>query len=171
MERMTGTVRAAATPSRKRPPAVLVLYILQAFLGLGAIGGGIALILDPSGEMMGMPLSMLDRAPFSNFLLPGILLLVVFGLLPLVVLYGLSKRPEWKWVYKLTPFKELHSSWSLSLYIGFGQIIWIMIETYMANGVGFIQVFYMSLGMAIQIVTLLPGVQRYFLLDGARERR
>ncbi|MHA6532329.1 hypothetical protein [Paenibacillus sp. BAC0078] len=156
---------------KKRPGAVICLYILQAFLGLGAIGGGLTLLADPSGEMIGMPASILERSPFVNFAIPGLLLLVIFGLLPLLVLYGLIKKPQWTWASALTPFKTLHSAWSLSLYIGFGQIIWIMVQTYMLNAVSLIHICYMSLGMLIQIVTLLPSVQRYFMLDGRVQRR
>lgn len=157
--------------SRRRPPSVWLLYILHAFLGLGAIGGGLMLIIDPSGEMMGMPLSMMERVQFSSFLIPGLLLLFFFGMLPMLVLYGLFKKPYWKLADRLNPFKEMHNAWALSLYIGFGQIIWIMVQTYILNRVSMVHVFYMSLGLLIQIVTLLPSVQRYFMLDGNRERR
>lgn len=156
--------------SGKRPAAVIVLYILQAFLGIGAIGGGLMLIADPSGESMGMPTSVLERSPFGSFIIPGMLLLVIFGLLPLLVLYGLVKKPQWTWADTLTPFRNLHSSWSLSLYIGFGQIIWIMVQTYMMNAVSAVHVFYTSLGLLIQAVTLLPPVQGYFMLDGRNKR-
>jgi hypothetical protein len=171
MERSTNTIRTTTPPGLTRPFTVVILYILLAFLGLGALGGGIALVIDPSGEMMGMPVSMLEKGPFSDFLIPGIVLLTVFGIVPLLVLYGLIKRPEWGLADKLNPFKELISFWALSLYIGFGQIIWIMVETYILNAVALVHVFYMCLGLSIQVVTLLPSVQRYFLLDGARERR
>ncbi|CAH1213847.1 hypothetical protein PAECIP111892_03917 [Paenibacillus auburnensis] len=156
--------------SNRRPAAVIVLYILQAFLGVGAIAGGVMLLIDPSGEMMGMPVSVLERSPFPNFIIPGILLFLVFGVLPLVVLYGLVKKPDWGWATPLNPFRALHSAWALSLYIGFGQIIWIMVETYMMNAVSMVHVFYTSLGLLIQAVTLLPPVQRYFVLDGRQER-
>ncbi|BCG56982.1 hypothetical protein PUR_04070 [Paenibacillus sp. URB8-2] len=148
---------------------MLFLYVLQAFLGLGAIVGGVMLIIDPSEGMMGMPAdTVLKRSPFSDFLFPGIILLAVFGLFPLLVLYGMVKRPRWVWADTLTPFKELHSAWTLSLYVGFGQIIWIMVETYIMNLVSLVHVFYMSLGLLIQIVTLLPSVQRFFLLPPGR---
>ncbi|WP_379128031.1 hypothetical protein [Paenibacillus sp. sgz500958] len=171
MGRTTTAAHPKVPLGQRRPRAVLMLYFLQLFLGLGAIGGGLALIIDPSGEMMGMPFSLLKRTPFSDFLFPGVILLVVFGLFPLTVVYGMIRRPEWKLADRVNPFKELHSCWALSLYIGFGQIIWIMVQTYMVNGVGIIQVVYMSLGLLIQIFTLLPAVQRYFLLDGVKERR
>lgn len=157
--------------TKGRPVAVTLLYILLVFLGVGAIGGGGMLVVDPSGDLMKMPTSMLVRSPFSDFLIPGILLLIIFGLVPLLILYGLFKRPQWRWADALNPFKELYSFWALSLYIGFGQIIWIMVQTYMLNSVSIVHLVYVSLGLLIQAVTLLPSVQRYFLLDGGRERR
>ncbi|WP_245237733.1 hypothetical protein, partial [Paenibacillus ihuae] len=103
--------------SNRRPAAVILLYILQAFLGVGAIAGGVMLLIDPSGEMMGMPTSVLERSPFNNFIIPGMLLFLVFGVLPLVVLFALVKKPDWGWAAPLNPFRELHSAWTFSLYI------------------------------------------------------
>lgn len=157
--------------TKGRPFAVTLLYILHIFLGVGALGGGGALVIDPSGDLMKMPTSMLERSPFSDFLFPGILLFIVFGIPPLLVVYGLVKRPQWHLVDTLNPFKKIYSFWALSLYIGFGQIIWIMVQTYMLNSVAIIHLIYMSLGLLIQAVTLLPSVQCYFSLDGGTERR
>lgn len=156
---------------KRRPFAVTLLYVLLIFLGVGALAGGGALVIDPSGEMIKMPISLLERSPFSDFLFPGILLFSVFGILPLVVVYGLVKRPQWRVVNGLNPFKKIYSFWAFSLYIGFGQIIWIMVQTYMLNSVAIIHLIYMSVGILIQAVTLLPSVQCYFLLDEGSERR
>lgn len=154
---------------KKRPKAVGFLYFLLGFLGAGAIGGGIALLIDPTGGMLGMPADeVLKRSPFSDFFIPGILLLAVFGLLPLCVLYALVRRPEWGWADALNPFKDLHPAWTLSLYVGFGQIIWIMAETYIMNAVSLIHVLYMTIGLLIQIAALLPSVQEYFRLPHAK---
>lgn len=147
----------------KRPKAVTFLYVLLVFLGVGAIAGGVGLITDPSGGQLGMSVDeMLKRSPFDDFLIPGILLLVVFGLLPLLVVYGLVRRPQWSWADAINPFKELHATWTLALYVGFGQIIWIMVETYIMDAVAVIHVLYMTIGLLIQIAALLPSCQRYF---------
>jgi hypothetical protein len=45
-----------------------ILLILLAFLGFGAMGGGGVLIISPSGELLGMPLSILGRTPFRSIL-------------------------------------------------------------------------------------------------------
>jgi hypothetical protein len=49
--------------------------------GIGALWGGFGLIYDPSGAFMQMPLEILHYTPFSNYLIPGIILLVFNGLL------------------------------------------------------------------------------------------
>jgi hypothetical protein len=56
------------------------------FLGITAPIGAIPLILHPSGAPLQMPLSLLAHSPFSNFLIPGIILLAANGLLSFVVL-------------------------------------------------------------------------------------
>ncbi|MNO63841.1 hypothetical protein D3C76_545580 [compost metagenome] len=156
---------------KTRPVAVTWLYILLIFLGVGALAGGGAMVIDPSGDLIHIPTSMMKRSPFSDFLIPGSLLFIVFGVLPLLVVYGLIKRPQWGLVKRLNPFKKLYSFWAWSLYIGFGQIIWITVQTYMLNSVAIVHLIYISLGLLIQAVTLLPSVQSYFSLDGGSERR
>ncbi|MCP4661824.1 MAG: hypothetical protein GY856_41000 [bacterium] len=56
------------------------LGALQLFIGIGAVLGGIALVSDPSGGNLGIPLEALRNSPFSNYLIPGIVLLGVNGL-------------------------------------------------------------------------------------------
>ena len=52
------------------------LGVLQAFIGVGAVAGGLGLSLDPSGESHGIPLELLEETPFATFLIPGIVLLL-----------------------------------------------------------------------------------------------
>jgi hypothetical protein len=56
------------------------LGILQILIGVGAVPAGIAMISDPSGRSLGMPLEMLVNSPFADFLIPGVFLLVVNGI-------------------------------------------------------------------------------------------
>jgi hypothetical protein len=66
--------------------------LLLTINGIGALYGGFILITDPSGERMQMPLSLLAPSPFENFLIPGIILLVVNGLFSMVALAALWLR-------------------------------------------------------------------------------
>lgn len=60
---------------------VIILLILTAINAL--IAGGI-FILYPSGQKMGMTPEYLTYSPFRSFLLPGIVLFVVIGILNLL---------------------------------------------------------------------------------------
>jgi hypothetical protein len=60
--------------------------------GINAIIAGLLFIIDPSGQKMGMSTSYLSHSPFSTFIIPGIILFVVNGLLNIVVaIYCLNK--------------------------------------------------------------------------------
>ncbi|MBA7716268.1 hypothetical protein ES703_125337 [subsurface metagenome] len=73
---MYGLFRMETTP-RKNKVLVTGLGVLQVFIGLGAVGGGLALVLEPTGSYLGIPLELLKSSPFSTYLVPGIVLLMV----------------------------------------------------------------------------------------------
>jgi len=54
--------------------------ILQLFVALGALVAGAMFIFEPLGRLLQAPLAMLKGTPFSNSLLPGIILFCVNGL-------------------------------------------------------------------------------------------
>jgi hypothetical protein len=47
--------------------------------------GGLALVLDPSGQALQMPVEYLRDSPFADYFIPGLILLVVNGVGSLVV--------------------------------------------------------------------------------------
>jgi hypothetical protein len=64
---------------RKNRRLAFSLAALQMFIGLGAVVGGVGLISAPDGANLRMPVECLSDSPFSDFLIPGIVLLVVNG--------------------------------------------------------------------------------------------
>jgi len=56
------------------------LGVLQVFIGLGAVAGGLGLVLKPSGANLRMPVELLSGSPFSDYFIPGMVLLVSNGL-------------------------------------------------------------------------------------------
>lgn len=64
----------------------IVAIIALALLSIGAIMGAVLLIQTPSGSPMEIPQSVLQHSGFHSFLIPGILLLISQGLLPLGVM-------------------------------------------------------------------------------------
>ena len=105
-----------------------ILIGLLIFLGLGAIGGGGVLIVSPSGRLFGMPLSMLNKSPFADFLIPGIILFTVLGLVPCLVAYAMLKKPASRLAERFNFFGDMHWSRTGSIYVTFALIIWLQIE-------------------------------------------
>ena len=136
---------------------------LLAFLGLSAIGGGGALIISPSGKLLGgLPLSILERSPFNNFLGPGIILFVVLGIIPSLLVLALLKKPSSVLAERINFFKDMHWAWSFSIYVAFALIIWIQVETIFIQGVGWLQTFYMLYAIPLILVALLPQVRNLY---------
>jgi hypothetical protein len=57
-----------------------VLGGLQVFIGFGGVAGGFGLASEPSGANLGFEVDLLSKSPFSDYLIPGLILLVVNGL-------------------------------------------------------------------------------------------
>jgi hypothetical protein len=139
-----------------------ILLILLGFLGLGAIGGGCALIISPSGKLLGMPLSMLEESPFNSFFVPGIILFSVLGLIPLCLIIALLKKPESKFAENINFFKDMHWAWTYSIYIAFVLIFWIQIQMVFLSTVYWLHTFYMFFAVLIIFVALLPQVRNSY---------
>ncbi|WP_440111549.1 hypothetical protein [Paenibacillus sp. QZ-Y1] len=140
----------------------VLLAVMNGMLGIGAILGGIMLIIDPSGNMLKMPDSLLEHSPFANFLIPGIILLLVLGVLPVLIGVALLRRWQCALTEKLNLYPDRYWAWTFSLYTGYALLIWIMVQVYWIQDVSIIHLLYFAWGMGIQVVTLLPEVQRRY---------
>lgn len=145
----------------RRPFGVFLLIFLHVFLGLNGIWGGGSLMLAPDGRLLQMPLSNLQKAPFPNYFLPGLLLFLFLGVYSLAVAYSLWRRPAWRWPDAINPFKQMHWSWTASLAVGIIAVIWIAVQVQWIPFF-FLQAFILSWGILIILVTLLPAVRRYY---------
>lgn len=140
-----------------------IYLLLLAFLGLSAIGGGGALIISPTGKLLGgLPLSILDRSPFNDFLVPGIILFVVLGIIPSLLVFALLKKPTSVFADRFNFFKDMHWAWTFSIYVAFALIIWIQVETIYIQGVGWLQTFYILYAIPLILVALLPQVRNLY---------
>lgn len=140
----------------------LHLFLL-AFLGLSAVGGGGALIISPSGKLLGgLPLSLLQNSPFHNFLIPGIILFVVLGLFPTVLIFALVKKSASPFAEYFNFFKDMHWAWSFSIYAAFALIIWLQTEMYFLQAVGWLHNFYMLYSILLIFVALLATVRNIY---------
>ena len=143
--------------------SVNILIILLAFLGLGAIGGGGALIVSPSGKLLGgLPVSILEHSPFTDFSIPGIILFLFLGVIPCILVYALIKKPANKFAEYFNFFKDMYWAWSFTIYVAFALIIWIQVESIFVQSVGWLQTFYMLYAIPVILVALLPKVRAFY---------
>jgi hypothetical protein len=117
-----------------------LLLLLLLFQGVSGLFGGTALLLDPTGESLGLPLKWLQGTPFGDYRFPGLILLTVLGVFPSLVWVGLWNRKAW--------------SWKGSLLVGIALVIWIGVEIIM---VGYhteppLQVIYGMTGLLITLI-------------------
>ena len=152
----------------KQNSAVYVLLTFLALLGLGAIFGGAVLIVSPSGKLFGMPLSMLDNSPFNNFLIPGIILFSVLGLVPIGLIFALIKRPECKFAELFNFYSDMYWAWTYCIFVGFSLIIWIQLEMVFLRAVHWSHTLYMFFAIVILFVALLPKVRHSYKKGNGR---
>lgn len=146
------TTEAHRPPLSRRAKASIALEVL---LGIGALGGGLVLIVAPRGEIMPLPLSALVGSPFDTYLVPGLILFAVLGIGPLV-----AARLAWG-RHPLAP--------SGALVVGIALLIWVAVEIAI---VGYsneppLQAIYLVLGFVITVAALgwlaevgLPALHR-----------
>jgi len=143
-------------PKINKPGLLTVLLIiLQIFLGLGGIGGGIAILLDPSGTAMGLPPDLVDGLFIDSFVLPSLFLIALMGLLPLLTAHGLWKAVSWIFAQQINPFQKQTWAWTLSLFLGLLLIGWILFQILLWGSPIGIQILYLVTGGLITLLSII----------------
>lgn len=70
----------------------LLLFILVAFIAITSTLSGLLMISSPDGAILNLPLSLLDGTPFTDFLVPGILLTMTVGSVNLYAIFCQMQR-------------------------------------------------------------------------------
>jgi len=115
-------------------PRTIAIYTLW-FLGITAVIGGVPMILNPKGDRIHIPLSVLQHSPFDSFLIPGIILLLANGVLSFIALYQTVRR------------RNGYGWW-----VAFqGCVIsgWIIIEMIMFRAVAWLHLLYLAVGFIL----------------------
>jgi len=158
----------AHTGQPTRPISLRWLLGCLAFLGVSAAFGGSLLALNPTGTWLQMPLSLLQFSPFHDFLIPGLILGIVFGIGSFATIVALWLHPAWSFGTALTRFTGEHWAWSAAVAVGLGQVIRIITQMLMLHGTYWVQFVYGGLGLLIIVLTFQPGLRRYLAIDTTR---
>jgi len=148
--------------SNRRPLTARLLFILVLLIGISALISGPMLFLAPDGHLMQWSVEVLKGSPFSNFVIPGIILFVLIGIYPLFVSYGLATRTSWNGPNLINPFKQFHWAWIASVVVGVIMLIWIGVETLLLGYISFLQPVIMVWGFLILFLSLLPANRQYY---------
>jgi hypothetical protein len=146
----------------QRPFTIWPLLFCLLFLGIGGLYGGIAMLADPSGRLLGIP-EVLPLLPVSGFTLPGLFLLIVMGLLPLLLAYGLLVRPNVTWAQPLSRRSGHHWAWTATLGLGVTLAVWLLVQGLLIGFGWPIQYVTAADGLLIILLVLMPGVKRYYI--------
>lgn len=114
--------------------------ILHGFVGVGALAGGGAAMLNPRNPL-GIPPESLEGSPFTTYLIPGIILFALIGLGNVLAL-ALSLR---------YPKTQAYSGCTM----GGALMIWIFVQCIMLRSIVFLHVFFFAVGGVMVLLSLI----------------
>lgn len=117
-----------------------LLLFLHVFVGVGAMGGGLMAILNPENPG-GMPTDTLKYSPFSNFLIPGIILFVVIGLGNILC--------------SLLMIYKIRSQAYISCIVSAALVIWIIVQCIMLRSIVSLHIIFFIFGAVEGVLSLL----------------
>jgi hypothetical protein len=125
-----------------------ILCVLQIGIGVTAVLGGFGLVSDPSGAGMELPLTLLENSIFADYLIPGLVLLVVIGVGN--VLGGIA-----------TLSRHRHFG-KIAIFLGSFLVAYILVEIEIIGLLNVSQPIYVILGFSEIVLGLkLPGVIKH----------
>ena len=145
----------------KRPFMLWPLILGLLFLSLGGFSGCIPMLADPANGGYLQLAHILPLLPVSNFVLPGLFLLGVMGLFPLLLTYTLITRPNWAWVGALLKWSKHYWAWTATLIFVVIIAIWLVYE---GRLIGWFSITYATAvaGFFILLFAMIPSVRKFY---------
>ena len=107
--------------------------LLQIFIAVGAVGGGLVLLIDPSGQGMGFSVELLSGSPFSSYLIPGLVLFAVIGI--------------GNFTAAFLSFRKHRIAGLAGILLGGFLAAWILIQVWIVGWLIWLQPFMLALGV------------------------
>lgn len=112
--------------------------VLLLLIGISASLGGLALVIDPTGDVLGLSVRGLSETFFTDYEVPGLILFFALGILNLITsVVTMMKRP----IYPTLVFIQ-------------GAIVtgWILAQLYMLPENHILQLLYFLLGLFLMLL-------------------
>jgi len=121
-----------------RPIEIYAVSAIMIFFSVLAFPTGYLFITDPTGASMGIEFAIQYLPVIHDFLPVGIFLLTVYGVAPLIIVYGLLTARSWAWTAG----------------VGFGAVavLWILLQVFTMYQMGFI--FFQPLIAGLGLITI-----------------
>lgn len=138
----------------------LIFFLLLLSLG-GGFYGGIALLLDPTGSSLDLD-EVLHLLPVPNYILPGLFLLIVMGVLPLLLAIALIFRPQWSKINTWFQWSKHYWAWTGTLILVAILAVWLTVEGVL---IGVFPIIYITavIGLLILLFAMIPSVRNYYV--------
>jgi hypothetical protein len=154
------TLTTTGVARQTRPHNVVWIGTLLLVLGIGAVGGGWAMTFG-IGDGNLLPDEYLEALPFVNsWVVPGLVLLIGFGVMSLVAAYGVLQRPHRSWARGIERITGHHWSWIATIAIGVGQVIWIGLEV-ISIPFSWLMPTFGLVGLALALLPLTASAREY----------
>jgi hypothetical protein len=125
--------------NNKNKLMVYFLAVIQTFIGITAIAGGLRLVSNPNG-LPDFPIEWLINSPFTNYFFPGLVLMIVIG-------FGYV-------VSGTVTFLRKGYSGSIAALLGICLILYMTIEVWFVGLRNFLQPLYFILGVLVLLLGL-----------------
>ena len=117
-----------------------LIFALHAIVGIGGMAGGLATILNPQAPL-GAPVEMLKNSPFSNFLIPGIILFTIIG-------FG-------NFISAITILFKSRFQGYISSVFSWALVIWIVVQCIMIRSIAFLHILFFIIGLVEAVLAMI----------------
>lgn len=159
MDVLTGSGRRPAATAASMPTTVRWLAALLGLLTIGALQGGVAMVVDPI-EPLGMSVEYLEDTPISDYVLPGVFLLAIAAAC-LLTIFGLLLHWEWGWAAAIERRIGHRWPWLAALATGGVLLAFEVIELFFVPFHPVMHPLLIAGSLAIIALTLMPSARSH----------
>lgn len=111
----------------------VIVIVFLFFTSINALISGVLFIVDPTGNLMGMTTDYIKTSPFTTFLIPGVVLFTLNGIMNLFAGIALIKNKAYASLFVILQ--------------GFILICWIIIQVLMVKDINMLHISMFAFGV------------------------